>query len=106
MCGSATEEDYVPVGMIVHLPEGDAALYDSVMSELEWDTKEKPAGWISHYAGAGSDGWYVMDVWESPADFEAFAQERLGPALAAAAGDDAPAVEPTFFPIHRQDHAG
>lgn len=96
----------MPVGMTVHIPKGDAALYDRVMDELDWDTREKPAGWISHYAGAGTDGWYVIGVRQSAADFEAFAQERLGPALAAAAGDDAPAIEPTFFPIHRQDHAG
>jgi len=34
-----------------------------------------------------------------------FAQERLGPALAAASGGLAPPIEPQFIPIHNEDHA-
>jgi len=94
------------VGMTVQIPGRDADFYDKVMKALNWDTAEKPAGFISHYAGPGPDGWYVFDVWESQADFERFADERLGAALGAASGGEPPAIEPTFIPIHFQDHAG
>jgi hypothetical protein len=31
-----------------------------------------PSGIISHVAGFTSDGMYVIDVWESQQDFDAF----------------------------------
>ena len=93
------------VGMLVQLPGGTADFYDSVMDHLEWDTREKPKGMVSHYAGSTPGGWLVFDIWESQADWERFMAERLGSALAAAAGGQAPKVEPTFVQIHREEHA-
>ena len=95
----------MPVAMIVEIPEGDAEFYDAVMEALDWDNSEKPAGFISHLAGPSPNGWTVIDVWESKADFDNFAQSRLGPALAEAAGGEAPSVEPTFIPVHNMDRA-
>jgi hypothetical protein len=91
--------------MIVEIPGADADFYDTVMEALDWENAEKPSGFVSHYAGPGPNGWYVFDVWESEADWKKFAEERLGSALGAAAGGDPPAVEPTFIPLHFQDHA-
>jgi hypothetical protein len=91
----------MPVGMLVTIPDTGADFYDAVMQHLDWDNREKPAGYISHHAGPSPWGWTVFDVWESQADFERFAEERLGPALAAAAGGEPPKVEPTFIPLHR-----
>lgn len=93
------------VAMLMQAPGLTAEIYDSAMEHLEWDEKDLPEGFISHYACPTSDGWLVFDVWESQEDFERFAQERLGAALAAATGGQAPPIEPQFFAIHNQDHA-
>ena len=93
------------VGMLMQAPGLNAELYDSVMEHLEWEEKDLPDGFVSHYAGPAKDGWLVFDVWESQEDFERFAQERLVPALSAATGGQAPAIEPQFISLHNQDHA-
>jgi len=93
------------VGMLLQSDEFDQELYDSVMEHLEWDEKDLPEGFVSHYAGPTSTGWLVFDVWESQGDFERFLQERLGPAMGAATGGQVPSLEPQFIPIHNQDHA-
>ncbi len=93
----------MPVVMMVESSEFDAALYDSVMEAMDWENTEKPAGFISHVAGPGPNGWLVIDVWESEADFQAFVQTRLGAAMAEAAGGQPPAIEPVFFPVHNMD---
>ena len=93
------------VGMLMQMPGADAGFYDSVLEHLDWDTKPKPQGFVSHYAGATSDGWFVFDIWESQADFERFAQERLVSAVGAASGGQPPDLQPQFIPIHNQDHA-
>lgn len=89
----------------MQMPGATAEFYDSVMEHLDWESKELPAGFISHYAGPTADGWLVFDVWESQADFERFAQERLTAAVTAASGGEAPPMQPQFIPIHNQDHA-
>ena len=91
-------------GMLVEMPGVTAEQYDSVMENLDWYAKDKPQGFVSHYAGPTANGWVVFDVWESQGDFERFMQERLGSALQAAFGE-APQMQPRFIPIHNQDHA-
>ena len=93
------------VGMLMQSSEITAELYDSVMEHLDWKEQELPAGFISHHAGPTKDGWLIFDVWESQEDFERFAQESLGPAMAAATGGQPPSVEPQFISIHNEDHA-
>ncbi len=93
------------VGMLMQAPGLNAELYDSVLEHMEWKERDLPAGLVSHYAGLTKWGWFVFDVWDSQEDFESFAQERLMPAMAAAAGGQPPSIEPHFFPIHNEDHA-
>jgi len=92
------------VGMLVEAPGVNAEGYDSIMQHLEWETKPKPQGFVSHYAGPTESGWLVFDIWESQQDFERFMQERLGPAMQQAFGE-VPPMQPRFIPIHNQDHA-
>ncbi len=93
------------VGMLMQAPGLNAELYDSVMEHLEWEERDLPTGFVSHYAGPTKDGWLVFDVWESQEDFERFYEERLASALAAAAGGQLPPIEPQFIALHNQDHA-
>src|ERR1700760_950342 len=48
-----------------------------------------PAGLLSHTGGTKEGGLVVFELWSSRADQERFLSERLGPALAPAAGGGA-----------------
>jgi hypothetical protein len=89
----------MPVMMIVELPGVAQETYDLVMKELGFDRKPSwPKGFISHAAGAGPGGWTVVDLWESEADFDAFQQSQLGPAMLRVGGLPEPKV--TVVPVH------
>jgi heme-degrading monooxygenase HmoA len=45
-----------------------------------------------------SDGMYVVDVWESQEDFDAFVESRLQPAFGAVGG--IPEPQDTTFDVH------
>lgn len=71
--------------------------YDRMASSLEahaGDQSNHPA--VQHVAAVTDDGMLVVDVWESPEAFAAFAESQVGPA-AAAAGMTAP-IEPRILP--------
>ncbi|WP_042380438.1 hypothetical protein [Streptacidiphilus melanogenes] len=57
------------------------------------DPGERPKGAVSHVAGADEHGLHVIDVWESRADFDAFMQASLAPALAKAGVTGQPQVD-------------
>ena len=64
---------------ILDFDGGTAAQYDAIIEDMELGGR-LPAKALYH--GAGSpDGrsWRVVDVWESPEDFERFAAEKIGP---------------------------
>ena len=67
-----------------------AASMDAHGSEL----RDHPA--VQHVAAVTDDGLLVVDVWESPDAFGAFAESQIGPA-AEAAGVTAP-IEPKLLP--------
>jgi hypothetical protein len=54
-----------------------------------------PPGQLFHMAGPMEGGWRVIDLWESRADFDRFAQETLAPAM----GGQAP-VPSQELPVH------
>jgi hypothetical protein len=74
--------------------------YEAVNDAL--DTKENPpAGLIAHSARIDGETLRILDIWESPEDFGAFAQSRIGPTMAEQLGDDAPAApDPKFTELH------
>jgi hypothetical protein len=59
----------------------DRAQYDAIMRELELD-QGPAAGGVIHTCGFDADGIYVLDVWESRAEFDAFLKDRLLPVFA------------------------
>src|ERR1700730_371395 len=70
-------EGQMAVGLIMQFSDVDAAKHDAMMKEAGhavW-----PAGIISHAAGPTADGWCVVDVWSSQAQFDRFLSKRLKP---------------------------
>jgi hypothetical protein len=67
------------VGLIMQYSGVDAAKYDAIVKEAGLKGKKAvwPAGIISHAAGPTEDGWCVVDVWSSQAQFDRFLSWRL-----------------------------
>jgi hypothetical protein len=86
------------VGIQTLLPGVGAEEFDLVDGALDVRGNH-PDGLIFSVSGPIADGWRVLDVWESREQFNAFAAERIGPAVAATG---ATSIQPdvTEFPVH------
>ena len=67
--------------------------YDAVHAALDPEGNP-PDGLIAHTARIEDGTVKVLDVWESPEAFAAFAESRLGPTIQETLGEDAPAGRP------------
>jgi hypothetical protein len=76
--------------------------YDQAVDAVGWE-RDPAQGGRNHVAWFDADGALrVMDVWDSPEDFQRFADERLMPGLASAGlleGKSEPEV--SFAALHR-----
>jgi hypothetical protein len=84
-------------GMLITWSGFTKEQYDRVMEALQLESRPQQ-GLLFHCSGQASGGWRVFDIWESQADCERFAKERLTPALEKAGVHGTPT--PEFFPIH------
>jgi len=66
--------------MLMHWPEVSEEQYQAVRRDVNWEG-DVPKGAKFHVAWFGDDGFHVLDLWESQADFEAFVQNRLMPGV-------------------------
>jgi ketosteroid isomerase-like protein len=71
--------------------------YDAVRAEAGW-IEQPPAGGLSHLTWWEGDVCHNVDAWESEAAFQAFADNRLGPALGSVGITAQPEV--TMHPAH------
>jgi hypothetical protein len=72
-------EVIMAMAMTLHWPEMTKEQYDQITVETAFMTN--PAkGSRFHAAWYDNDGLHVFDIWESPEDFQRFAEEHLGPA--------------------------
>ncbi|MFL5870541.1 MAG: hypothetical protein ACJ75R_05630 [Solirubrobacterales bacterium] len=72
--------------------------YNAVNEKLGNDM---PQGGVVHTAGVLPDGRIrVVDVWESQGDYESFLNDKLRPAIAEVAGDQAPTPEIEIYELH------
>lgn len=71
------------IALLIEFPGGTQDQYDKIMHNLGLDkgSEDLPRGLIFHVAGPSDNGWQVIDVWESRADFDRFFAERLGAAV-------------------------
>jgi hypothetical protein len=71
------------------------AQYDQVRNEVA-PSNQPPQGMLYHVAGPATNGFTVIEVWESQEDANRFFQETLGPALQRASIN----VQPNAFAVH------
>lgn len=90
-------------GIVNHFTGGTAAQYDKTVQAIHPDGgKGLPAGQTYHAAGATSDGWAVVAIWDSKATWEKFRDESLVPTLMSLDGGlPAPPTE-ISFEIHNE----
>ena len=81
----------------VVLPDTTPAEYDAVRKETGW-LDEHPDGGLAHLTWWEGTTCHNIDAWEDEAAFNAFAQDRLGPGMAAAGIDRQPQI--TFHDAH------
>jgi len=68
------------VVMQMHWPEVTKDQYEQVRREVKWET-DVPKGAKFHVAWFGTDGFRVIDLWDSAAEFDQFVANRLMPAV-------------------------
>jgi len=66
--------------MLMHWPEVSVPEYERTRKEVNWEGNA-PKGAKFHVAWFGSDGFHVLDLWDSQAEFERFVDQRLMPAV-------------------------
>jgi heme-degrading monooxygenase HmoA len=77
---------------------GTTDQYDEVIAKMGFEPGGKGApGALFHWVSKTDDGLKVVDVWESPEEFQAFADSQIGP-LTHEAGLNPPDV--TAYPVH------
>jgi hypothetical protein len=79
--------------------------YDQVIEKMHFSPGGPGApGGMFHWCTATDDGVRVTDVWDSREQFDAFAQEQIGP-ITAEVGIAGP-PEMTFYDVHNYLTAG
>jgi len=67
-------------GVKLELPGLTQEQYDAMHAQLA-PIGAEATGFVAHVSGPTQGGWYVMEVWESKADFERFIQEKVAPLM-------------------------
>ena len=85
------------VAVVFDVPGMSEVQYDQVMRDLDELGASAPGGRLAHVAAGVPGGWWVVDVWGSIEQLEAFVPVLM-PALVRA-GVTPPT--PTVLPLHR-----
>ena len=85
------------VGLRLKIPGFTAEQADQLNAAIDPESNP-PDGLIFHASGPIDGGWGALDFWESREQFDRFAQERIGPALAAIGATAAPDIHE--FVVH------
>ena len=71
--------------------------YEETRQRVDWEGN-KPDGALFHVARFTDDGIRVLDLWETPEDFQRFAEERLMPVVSTLGVESEPKIE--FQQVH------
>jgi heme-degrading monooxygenase HmoA len=66
--------------MMMHWADATTDQYEEIHRRANWDG-DRPAGANLHVVGWADDGMHILDVWDSPADFQAFFESRVAPVI-------------------------
>jgi hypothetical protein len=83
--------------LLMEWPDVTEAQYEAAMRELNLDV-DPPIGGVIHQAAFTAGGLRVVDVWESEAAFQTFAEMRIMPAVRKVGITSEPRVE--VAPLH------
>jgi hypothetical protein len=78
--------------LLMEWPGVTEAQYEAAMRELNMEV-DPPSGGVIHLAALTSSGLRVVEVWESEAAFQAFAETRIMPAVQKVGITSEPRVE-------------
>jgi hypothetical protein len=79
--------------------------YDEVVSRMGFSPEGRGAkGGLFHWVTQTDDDIRVVDVWDTPEQFESFAKQTMRPLVAQVGISTEP--ELTFFPVHNYFAAG
>jgi len=81
---------------ILRFPDATTEQYDEVIEKMELGGRA-PENAHFHWAALTDDGLLVVDVWETPEAFQAFADEKIGP-ITSEVGLSEPTIE--SHPVH------
>ena len=70
----------MPTVMSMHWPEVTREQYEAARKEVNWEGNH-PEGAKFHVAWFSDDGFRVLDLWNTPQDFERFVNDRLMPGV-------------------------
>lgn len=86
------------VAIVMDFTGGTLEQYDQVLEKMKLSPGGPgPVGAISHWVTATDKGILITDIWQSREQFDAFAQEQIGP-FSAEVGLTAP--ETTYYDVH------
>ena len=87
------------VAIEMNVPGGTMEQYDQVRHKMGLTPNgSTPPGALFHWVAPSSDGWRVVDVWESREAFDKFAEEQIGPYMAEAGLTELPEMK--FYEVH------
>jgi hypothetical protein len=89
--------------MIMDWPGVTKEQYEAVRNEIDWVSNPPPGG-LLHVASCGEDGLHVVDLWDSPDQFQAFADTKLTAATQKTGITTQPNV--SFYPTNYIDQLG
>lgn len=89
--------------MIMDWPGVTREQYEAVRNDIDWVTNQPPGG-LLHVASFAEDGMHVVDLWDSPEQFQAFGESTLMAAVARAGIATQPDVK--FYPVSYLDQLG
>jgi hypothetical protein len=85
------------IGLIYDFKGVTLDQYDEVIEKMDLGGRSAP-GSLFHWAAATDDGLRVVDVWEDRAQFDRFAEEKIGPLTAEVGITEPPEI--AEFEIH------
>jgi hypothetical protein len=94
----------MPVVMTAMIPDATTDMYDRLNEEMGFSADNLPSGLISHYAAWTGDGLLIFDVWDTRDEFEAFAAERLAPAMEKLTGQAGSGIRPKLGDLYNDVH--